>query len=122
MRRGLSVLQRFNGGRPLAWVTLQAAAWHPKALDLGVDDPPAVLHRAAALEAKYKSDEQIWAQLASGDEIDADDAARMLKLAQISRIALVGPPTPEESFVCRALAADNGTIVVLADNESRAAS
>ena len=106
----------------MAWTALQAAAQHPKALRLGVDDPEAVLDRAAALEAKYTSDKEIWAQLASGGEIDADDAARMLRLGQMSHIALVGPPTPEKSLVCRALAADNGTTVVLADNESRAAS
>ena len=74
------------------------------------------------MEAKYKSDAKIWIPFVNGDEIDADDAARMLKLAQISQIALVGPPTPEESFVCRALAAENGTTVALCDNESRAAS
>ena len=72
MLRGLSVLQRFNGRRSLAWVALRAAAQHPKALDLGVDDPPAVLHRAAALEAKYKSDAKIWIPFVNGDEIDAD--------------------------------------------------
>ena len=44
MRRGLSVLQRFNGRRQLAWVGLRAAAQHPKALRLGVDDPEAVLN------------------------------------------------------------------------------
>ena len=122
MRRGLSVLQRFNGRRPLSWVALQAAARHPKALQLGVGDPEAVLDYAAALQRKYASDAEIWDPFVRGDEIVADDAARMLRLGQMSHIALVGPPTPEESFVCRGLSAENGTTVVLADNESRAAS
>ena len=47
MRRGLSVLQRFNGRRSLAWVALRAAAQHPKALDLGVDDPSGWLKELA---------------------------------------------------------------------------
>ena len=122
MLRTLSVLQRFNGRRPLFWFALQAVARHPKALDLGVDDPPAVLHRAAALQAKYKSDAEIWVPFWRGDQIDADDAARMLRLGQMSRIALSEPLTPEESFVCRGLAAENGTTVALCDCESRAAS
>ena len=85
----------------------------------GLPDAAQLERVAAQIEAKLQSDQKLWDTYMKGQEVTADQAARVLKLALLAMEAgaINTKPLPEDTFMCRVITTPQGYVLCLIDVE-----
>ena len=119
---GYADVRQYNNKRRLMAALMREALKtydDESSLFAGLPDAAQLERVAEQIEAKLESDEKIWETYMKGEEVPADQAARMLKLALLAMEAgaINTKPLPEDTFMCRVITTPQGYVLCLIDVE-----